>query len=259
MSEPAHLKNALVASLFELANAAQNTAAATVNLVNYYKTSESSSPSLNKLAETLVTVNGSTTALSNAGDTVSQAVATLAELPRLKKSKHADDALIESIASELDASTKQNGAPAKKKPKVEKDPNAPKKPLTMYFAYSFDIREKLKEDRKRKGLEPLSAVAMNDIIKEKWASITAEEKEKWQKKYQQEYGEYQKLKDAYDATKKAVAALAPTLETLPVEEETDFVKSSKPEDGEDDESGSKKSKKRKDGEKSDKKAKKSKK
>lgn len=255
MSEPAHLKNALVASLFELANAAQNTAAATVNLVNYYKSNDStSSPSLNKLAETLATVNGSTTALSNAGETVGQAVATLAELPKLKKSKNSEDALIESIASELDASAKQNGHPTKKKPKVEKDPNAPKKPLTMYFAYSFDIREKLKEDRKRKGLEPLSAVAMNDIIKEKWASITAEEKEKWQKKYQQEYGEYQKLKDAYDATKKLEAS-APVLEALPSEIEPELEGTA----AVDDDEAAKKSKKRKDGEKSDKKLKKVKK
>ncbi|ODV68505.1 hypothetical protein HYPBUDRAFT_105572 [Hyphopichia burtonii NRRL Y-1933] len=175
MSEADNYKNALVASLFELANAAQNTASATVNLVNHYKLASTgeSADALATLAETLASVKGATAS-----------------------------ALESKPLTNAPAAAAANGQPPKKKAKVEKDPNAPKKPLTMYFAYSFDIRERIKEERKKKNLEPLSAVDMNGIIRDKWASITPEEKEKWQKKYQDEYIVYQKAKDAYDAKKK---------------------------------------------------------
>lgn len=196
MSEADNYKNALVASLFELANAAQNTASATVNLVNHYKLASTgeSADALATLAETLASVKGAT-ASALESKPLTNGKAAPAAPPAAPPAADAAKAAAPAAAA-------ANGQPPKKKAKVEKDPNAPKKPLTMYFAYSFDIRERIKEERKKKNLEPLSAVDMNGIIRDKWASITPEEKEKWQKKYQDEYIVYQKAKDAYDAKKK---------------------------------------------------------
>lgn len=238
MSDTNVLKNALVASLYELATAAQNTANATVNLVNSYKLGDGDAPeSLSQLADTLL--NGTTPVLSAAHNVLG-----------------ADKVITE------------------KKKKAEKDPNAPKKPLTMYFAFSFDIREKIKEERKKKGLEPLSAVDMNGIIKEKWANITPEEREKWQKQYQAKYLEYQKLKDAYDIAKKEGGVFEPVPELEdeePKKEKTDKTekveKVDKPEKSEkekadkvkSDKEKSEKKKRKEEKEKAEKKAKKQKK
>ena len=39
---------------------------------------------------------------------------------------------------------------SKKKRKQEKDPNAPKKPLTMFFQFSYDLRKKIGIERKKR-------------------------------------------------------------------------------------------------------------
>ncbi|KAI5954441.1 HMO1 [Candida jiufengensis] len=95
---------------------------------------------------------------------------------------------------------------ATKKRKVERDPNAPKKPLTMFFAFSFFIRKKVAEERRRQQLPNLGAIDMNQMVKERWDNISEEEKKKWQHKYQDEMkiyliekGKYeQSLKDGTD-------------------------------------------------------------
>ncbi|KAI5962506.1 HMO1 [Candida pseudojiufengensis] len=92
--------------------------------------------------------------------------------------------------------------PASKKRKVEKDPNAPKKPLTMFFAFSFFIRKKVAEERRRQQLPNLGAIDMNQMVKERWDNISDEEKAKWQQKYQDEMKLYIVEKAKYEQSLK---------------------------------------------------------
>lgn len=204
MSDIKTSKDALVSALFELSKAAQDAASATVN---FYKVAHDSSN------------DESLTALASAINSVAPAL----ELVNTEASKETEAKTEEGEKPKGKKAAKDGAAaPEKKKRKVEKDPNAPKKPLTIYFAFSFHTRETIREERKKNNEPPLSAVEMNEIVKERWNSISAEEKSQWQKKYQNELKEYQKAKEAYqgklDAEKAAGANSLPAPAEKPAEE-----------------------------------------
>lgn len=184
MSDLKITKDALVASLFELSKAAQDAAAATVDFYKSATTEEALAASLQNVLE--------------ASDAVTAAVTQVS--PPVKRPVMALKAETATIGSAA-----ENGAveaPEKKKrKKVEKDPNAPKKPLTMYFAYSFFHRDKIREERKKNDLPPLSATEVTEIVKKQWESISDDEKTKWQQKYQDELKDYQLKKEAYHSAK----------------------------------------------------------
>lgn len=149
----------------------------------------------------------------------------------------------------------------------EKDPNAPKKPITIYFAYSFHIRDQIREERKAQGLPPLSAIEMNDYVKDRWSKLTDADKAPWKNKYQEELKEYNKQKELYTKAKAAgetppVPVLSPVVELpkkviAPVESSSDSSSDSSSSDSEvEKREKKKKEKKRKhDKEKSEKKKK----
>lgn len=180
MTDVKNAKDALVASLFELAKAAQDAASATVDFYKATSLENNNGEVLTQLANGLNNIAKSTSAVTAGIEDLAQ-IGTKAENDDVKKDGN------------------QGTEEKKKKKKVERDPNAPKKPLTIYFAFSFYTRDQIRQERVKKGLPPLSAIEMNDIIKERWNSITPEEKAKWQKKYQGELKEYNTLKEAYKA------------------------------------------------------------
>ncbi|CUM62904.1 uncharacterized protein PRCAT00000463001 [Priceomyces carsonii] len=187
MSDLKAAKDALVASLFELSKAAQEAANATVN---FYRVSsqEGNADSLNHLAVTL--------------NTIASTVSSDGIFAPLPSALDSVAAVARAAGTGTGANSAKKGpatAEEKKRKKAEKDPNAPKKPLTIFFAFSFHTREVIRDERRKKGLPALSAIEMNDVIKERWNSITPEEKSKWQKKYANELKEYQKVKEAYKA------------------------------------------------------------
>lgn len=127
----------------------------------------------------------------------------------LYKVSHVDDATpieslnnlskaINTLVSSIESPAAEPVKRAERK-KTERDPNAPKKPLTMYFAYSFFIREQIRDERKAQGLPPLSAIEMNAHVKERWSRLSPAEKSIWQKKYQAELVVYNRQKEAYKA------------------------------------------------------------
>lgn len=93
-----------------------------------------------------------------------------------------------------------NEKPAKKK--VEKDPNAPKKPLTVFFAYSAYVRQALREERLAKGLPALSSTEITQEISKKWNELGEAEKEKWKEAYNEELEHYHVNKEKYLELKK---------------------------------------------------------
>ncbi|CAK7902596.1 transcriptional regulator Hmo1p [[Candida] anglica] len=226
MSDLKTAKDSLVASLFELSKAAQDAASATVE---FYK-STLSEDSEKTLAATLKNVQDATSV-------VSEAVQKAAPKKRVSKkaaaaaAKNSEESTIDTAATEVpegvkstktkgkkkdengtvsDEPTESSEASAgalvvpekKKRKKVEKDPNAPKKPLTMYFAYSFHHRDLIREDRKKKDLPALPSSELSELVKKQWENISPEEKQEWQQKYQNQLKDYQAKKEAY-ATEKA--------------------------------------------------------
>jgi len=74
-----------------------------------------------------------------------------------------------------------NGKPAK----PAKDPNAPKKPLTAYFLFTNDERQKIKEE--------FPNMSITEIAKEtgrRWANVSPEVREKYETRYQESRNKY---------------------------------------------------------------------
>jgi len=85
------------------------------------------------------------------------------------------------------------GKDKKKRPKKEKDPNAPKRPLTAFFLFSTRARDHIKND-----LGPdATPVQINDEILRRWNEMDAPQKDRWKGIYNQNYEEYKKQVEAY--------------------------------------------------------------
>ena len=210
MSEAKNAKDALVASLFELSKAAQDAASATVE---FYKTIAPADED-NKLAANLKGIQDATSAVFTE---VAKNLAVGKNKRKKEKSKD-DDKTEDAANGSADVEDPTLVIPDKKKrKKTIKDPNAPKKPLTMYFAYSFYHRDLIRKEREKKALPALPANELNEIVKKQWESISDSEKKEWQDKYQKELSEYKLKKDAYNVlTDSDGLAPAATEVTTPV-------------------------------------------
>ncbi|KAI3404997.1 HMO1 [Candida oxycetoniae] len=168
-SELRTTKDVLVSSLFELSKAAQEAANAAVDFYRVATGGEEdvTTEQLHQIQEAMKIAVSATTGIKR-------------ELPQ----------------------SNVNGNEKVKKKKVERDPNAPKKPLTMFFAFSFHLRKLIAEERKKKDLPNLSAIDMNSMIKDRWDNITSEEKARWKQKYDDEMKTYNLEKAKYEQSLK---------------------------------------------------------
>ncbi|ODV97886.1 hypothetical protein PACTADRAFT_78316 [Pachysolen tannophilus NRRL Y-2460] len=217
-------KDNIVAALFELSKASGEAAKATVDFFNAIEVNGDHSKDIKDLASSLALLSQSVKSVNQLG-----------------------------IFLNNDANKK-----VVKKPKVEKDPNAPKKPLTSFFAYSAHWKklhyDKLREERARKGEPALSSVELTQIISQKWNEITDKEKDEWKKKYYAELGNYNIEKEKYEKTKAngGTIEIAPDLSSSTIvpasidqEEESKKKKKRKTDDEEGDEERKKEKKKEK--------------
>lgn len=175
-------KDTLVALLFELSKSAQDAAAAAVDFYRLASDDPSAASATSPLA-------AATSHLQALGSTLLQTIQSAGG--------HDHDGVADGDS--------HNGKPKKekapKKKKAERDPNAPKKPLTIYFAFAFHTRAQIRAERKEKGLPALPAAEMSDIVKDRWAAITPEEKSFWQEKYASQLKDYQNEKEKYQIEK----------------------------------------------------------
>ncbi|SMN21060.1 similar to Saccharomyces cerevisiae YDR174W HMO1 Chromatin associated high mobility group (HMG) family member involved in genome maintenance [Maudiozyma saulgeensis] len=175
-------KDSLVASLFELSKASNQTASSIVDFYNHIGDDEDEkleafttlTEALQNLTSATNSLNGISSELVNPGEDEKDGSA--ASPPTPVK------------------------APAKKK--AERDPNAPKKPLTVFFAYSAYVRQELRDARQRAGLAPLSSTEITQEISKKWKDLSDAEKDTWKKAYNVELEHYQKAKQEYLENKK---------------------------------------------------------
>ncbi|AMD19018.1 HBR117Wp [Eremothecium sinecaudum] len=183
MSEPSiklrTAKDSLVSSLFELSKAANQTASCIVDFYHVIGEDEEEkieafttlTEALQKLTSASNQLHGVSTELSNPLDDDKDTIPPSPAKPQAKK-------------------------------KQERDPNAPKKPLTVFFAYSAYVRQALREERQRAGLPPLSSTEITQEISKKWKELSDTEKDKWKQAYTSELANYQREKQKYLEAKK---------------------------------------------------------
>lgn len=174
-------KDSLVASLFELSRAANQTASSIVDFYNATGSDEEEKiEAFTTLTEALQRLTSSTNSLHG----ISSELVNPAE----------DDKEVV-----LPAPVAAKPAPRKR---AERDPYAPKKPLTVFFAYSAFVRQELRDARQRAGLPPLSSTEITQEISKKWKELSDDEKEKWKQAYNVELVHYQSEKQKYLEAKK---------------------------------------------------------
>ncbi|CAF1575773.1 unnamed protein product [Rotaria magnacalcarata] len=76
--------------------------------------------------------------------------------------------------------------------KSEKDPNAPKRPLSTFFLFSQDERPKIKKDN-----PSLSVADVAKLIGERWRSITEDKKRHYEERARAEKERYDKAVAEY--------------------------------------------------------------
>lgn len=184
MSEPSiklrTAKDSLVASLFELSKTANQTASCIVDFYNSIGEDEEEkieafttlTEALQKLTSATNQLHGISTELNNPMD------------------------------DEKEPAAAAPAKPAAPRKRPERDPNAPKKPLTVFFAYSAYVRQALREDRQKAGLPPLSSTEITQEISKKWKELSDSEKDKWKQAYNAELENYQREKQKYLEAKK---------------------------------------------------------
>lgn len=171
-------KDSLVSSLFEMSKAANDTASSIVDFYNFaIENEDDKSEAMNSLTEALHTLATSMQQFGGLSQGLLDEKEEIALLP-------------------LKATT------ATGRKRAEKDPYAPKKPLTVFFAYSAYIRQALREERERNGLAPLSSTEITQEISKKWKTLSDDEKEKWKQAYNVELENYLKEKEKYLEAKK---------------------------------------------------------
>ena len=69
--------------------------------------------------------------------------------------------------------------------KTQKDPNAPKRPLSTFFLFSQDERPKIKKDQ-----PALSVADIAKVIGERWRSIGDDKKRHYEERARQEKERY---------------------------------------------------------------------
>ncbi|KAG0670402.1 High mobility group protein 1 [Kluyveromyces marxianus] len=183
MSEPSiklrNAKDSLVSSLFELSKAANQTASCLVDF--YHSIGDDEDERLEAftiLTEALQKLTSSTNQLNSISTELTHSAEDEKDIP---------------VAE----------APAKLvKKKIPRDPNAPKKPLTVFFAYSAYVRQALRDERQRAGLPPLSSTEITQEISKKWKDLGESEKDKWKQAYNAELENYQREKQKYLEAKK---------------------------------------------------------
>lgn len=113
----------------------------------------------------------------------------------------------------------------KKRAKKEFDPNMPKKPMTVFLAFSTHKRAEIRAARLARGEPPLQNSEMANEVAELWSKLPDTEKEPYKVEYQKKLVDYHTRKDAYvksKATNVAQAAIEAIVETTetPAGEET---------------------------------------
>lgn len=77
------------------------------------------------------------------------------------------------------------------------DPDAPRKPVTMYLLFSTNERNQIKQEREKAGEPPLTNLEMTAEVSKRWNNMDEEQRAPWKKMYTDRVAQYNIEKQAY--------------------------------------------------------------
>lgn len=101
---------------------------------------------------------------------------------------------LSSIMTQFNESHQQQQTKPKR---ARRDPNMPKKPMTVFLAFSTDQRAVIRAERKAKGLSALASSQMAAEVTQMWADLPEERKDQYRQQYLERLAEYRTNKAAY--------------------------------------------------------------
>ncbi|KAK9491994.1 hypothetical protein V1508DRAFT_420166 [Lipomyces doorenjongii] len=195
MSDPEILKtkkDALVAALTQLSNAAQDASRA---CIDFY--AAASIPG----APPLFSVPPAAAALLPAAQ-ISSSSDESPVLAGAKKRGPKKTIVVETVASAEPDEDEAEMETSGKKPKRKRiiDPAAPRRPQTVYFAFANEARKLIREEYQAKGIEATNTEIIREVA-ERWKNMSDEQKEPWKAIYAEQIKRYDEEKAAYNAGK----------------------------------------------------------
>ncbi|GME79367.1 unnamed protein product [Ambrosiozyma monospora] len=172
-------KDALIASLFELSKAANDASKAAVDFFNVVdqKPQYLAPPTAGLFDQTLL--GGPQSAP-----------------PPLQQQQQQSQQLQQQQAQPQQVDEQVASPPLKKK-KKEKDPNAPKKPLTSFFLYSNYMRDVIIKDRLNSGETQFSQPEIAKETSRRWKELPDHEKARWKQVYEEQKLKYDEENKKY--------------------------------------------------------------
>ncbi|KAK9456160.1 hypothetical protein V1511DRAFT_496711 [Dipodascopsis uninucleata] len=84
------------------------------------------------------------------------------------------------------------------------DPDAPRRPQTVYFAFANEARKLIRNEYIARGIETSNKEIIKEVA-ERWKNMTEEQKEPWKALYAEQIKKYDEEKAAYNAEKEKKA------------------------------------------------------
>ncbi|KAK9326272.1 hypothetical protein V1517DRAFT_312277 [Lipomyces orientalis] len=194
MSDPEILKtkkDALVAALTQLSNAAQDASRA---CIDFY--AAASIPG----APPVFSVPPAATALLPAAQISSSSdESTIVAAPVKRGPKKAvAEAAAPAEPEEDEIEVETSGKKVRRKRII--DPDAPRRPQTVYFAFANEARKLIRDEYQAKGIEATNTEIIREVA-ERWKNMSDEQKEPWKAIYAEQIKRYDEEKAAYNAGK----------------------------------------------------------
>lgn len=119
------------------------------------------------------------------------------------------------------ATTSRQGITSEEKPVLngkrkrakKADPDAPKKPVTVYFLYASEARKIIREEREKRNDPPLNNTDMTNEIAKRWHSLSEGDKEPFKQLYQKKLADYNIEKHEYEGKKASNSDVSKAAET----------------------------------------------
>ncbi|GMG39491.1 unnamed protein product [Ambrosiozyma monospora] len=172
-------KDALIASLFELSKAANDASKAAVDFFNVVdQKPQYLAPPTGLFDQTLLGGPQSAPPLQQ----------------QQQQSQQSQQQLQQTQPQQIE---EQVASPPLKKKKKEKDPNAPKKPLTSFFLYSNYMRDVIIKDRLNSGETQFSQPEIAKETSKRWKELPDHERARWKHVYEEQKVKYDEENKKY--------------------------------------------------------------
>ncbi|KAJ8097384.1 high mobility group box domain-containing protein [Lipomyces tetrasporus] len=194
MSDPEILKtkkDALVAALTQLSNAAQDASRACIDF--YAAASIPGAPPVFGVPPAAAALLPAAQ-ISSSSDESTIVAAPVKRGPKKAVAEAAAPAEAEEDVIEVETSGK------KVKRKRIIDPDAPRRPQTVYFAFANEARKLIRDEYQAKGIEATNTEIIREVA-ERWKNMSDEQKEPWKAIYAEQIKRYDEEKAAYNAGK----------------------------------------------------------